>query len=89
MHFQTVAKILGILLLMFSVTHLTPVLVSLIYSEGNELPFLISFSLTLITGLLLWLPTRRTKQDLRYRDGFLVVVQSFFVLSAECLRKAQ
>ena len=81
MHFQTVLKILGVLLIIFSATHLTPLLVSVLYSDGNSFPFMVSFSVTLITGLLLWAPVRKTKKDLRYRDGFLVVVLFWTVLA--------
>ncbi len=81
MHFQTVAKILGVLLGMFSVTHLTPLLVSIIYADGNAWPFIISFSVTLLTGILLWAPNRHVSKDLRYRDGFLVVVLFWTVLA--------
>jgi len=81
MHYQTVAKILGVLLGMFSVTHLTPLLVSLIYDDGNSAPFIISFSVTLATGLILWAPNRKLRKDLRYRDGFLVVVLFWTVLA--------
>jgi len=81
MHFQTVLKILGFLLVIFSVTHLTPLLVSLLYSDGNSFPFVVSFSVTLLTGLLMWAPVRKGKRDLRYRDGFLVVVLFWTVLA--------
>ncbi len=81
MHYQTVSKILGVLLGIFSVTHLTPLLVSLIYDDGNSTAFILSFSVTLITGLALWAPNRNLKKDLRYRDGFLVVVLFWTVLA--------
>jgi trk system potassium uptake protein TrkH len=81
MHLQIVLKILGVLLIIFSVTHLTPLLVSLIYSDGNSLPFVVAFSVTLVTGLTLWLPLRKLRRDLRYRDGFLVVVLFWTVLA--------
>lgn len=81
MHFQTVLKILGVLLIIFSVTHLTPLLVSLIYDDSNALPFITAFFVTLGTGLALWLPVRKTQRDLRYRDGFLVVVLFWTVLA--------
>jgi len=82
MHFSTVLRILGILLVIFSATHLSPLLVSLIYDDGNTLPFIISFSVTFITGLILWACTRRSRSDLRYRDGFLVVVLFWTVLAS-------
>ena len=81
MHFQTVLKILGVLLIIFSATHLTPLLVSQIYNDDNSFPFMVSFSVTLLTGLLMWLPVRKVKRDLRYRDGFLVVVLFWTVLA--------
>jgi trk system potassium uptake protein TrkH len=81
MQYQTVLKILGVLLIIFSVTHLTPLLVSLIYNDGNSFPFMVSFSVTLLTGLMMWAPVRRSKRDLRYRDGFLVVVLFWTVLA--------
>ncbi len=66
---------------MFSVTHLTPLLVSLIYQDGNAFPFFLSFTVTLLTGLCLWVPNRKLRKDLRYRDGFLVVVLFWTVLA--------
>ena len=81
MHLLTVLKILGLLLIIFSATHLTPLLVSLIYADGNSLPFMLSFTVTLVTGLCLWLPSRHSRRDLRYRDGFLVVVLFWTVLA--------
>lgn len=82
MHWQTVLKILGVLLMMFSLTHLTPLLISLFYSDGNHYPFGAALLVTFITGFIFWLPSRGVKKDLRYRDGFLVVVLFWTVLAA-------
>ncbi|MFT6047146.1 MAG: trk system potassium uptake protein TrkH [Arenicella sp.] len=81
MHLQIVLKILGVLLIIFSATHITPILVSLIYMDGNALPFVTAFLVTLCTGLMFWLPVRKIRRDLRYRDGFLVVVLFWAVLA--------
>lgn len=81
MHLQIVAKILGVLLILFSLSHTTPLLISFIYQDENSFPFIVAFLVTLITGLLLWLPTRNIQKDLRYRDGFLVVVLFWAVLA--------
>ncbi len=70
----TVQKILGLLLMIFSVTMLPPVAVALIYGDGGGMPFIYAFLVILGTGLTIWLPVARTRQDLRVRDGFLVVV---------------
>jgi trk system potassium uptake protein TrkH len=72
--FLTVQKVLGLLLMLFSVTMLPPAVVSLIYRDGAGLPFLYAFALILGLGLVIWLPAMRASHELRVRDGFLVVV---------------
>ena len=68
-----VQRILGLLLMMFSITMVPPVVVDLIYQEQSWTPFVESFGITLFVGLLLWYPVRDFRKDLRLRDGFLVV----------------
>jgi trk system potassium uptake protein TrkH len=80
MNWTVVQRILGLLLMMFSLTMLPPVLVSVIYSDPAWLPFVESFSLTLLAGLVIWFPVRRSRKDLRLRDGFLVVASFWTVL---------
>jgi trk system potassium uptake protein TrkH len=75
-----VQKVLGLLLMLFSLSMLPPVLVSVWYADGAALSFLSALALILGTGLLIWLPVSRTRQDLRLRDGFLVVVLFWTVL---------
>ena len=75
-----VQKVLGLLLTLFSLSMLPPALVSLWYQDGAALPFLSAFALILSTGLLIFLPVYKRKEDLRLRDGFLVVVLFWTVL---------
>jgi trk system potassium uptake protein TrkH len=75
-----VQKVLGLLLTLFSLSMLPPVLVSFWYKDGTALPFLTAFVLILVSGLLIWLPVFRRRDDLRLRDGFLVVVLFWTVL---------
>ncbi len=49
-------------------------------SDGALLPFVEAFVLTLVTGFLLYLPVRHHRNELRLRDGFLVVVLFWTVL---------
>ncbi|MGB5131559.1 MAG: potassium transporter TrkG, partial [Steroidobacteraceae bacterium] len=73
MNLLMVQRILGLMLLMFSLTMLPPVCVSLAYGDGHWQPFLTSFVIVAAAGALLWLPVHRVRRDLRLRDGFLVV----------------
>ncbi len=82
MNLPVVQRILGLLLMMFSLTMLPPIIVSVIYSEGSWQPFLYGFLLTVLIGLFSWLPVRRAQKDLRLRDGFLIVALFWLVLGA-------
>ncbi len=80
MHFAVIARIIGMLLMVFSLTMLAPALVSIWYADGNLKVFLASFAITFITGGALWLSVRRRRGDLTIRDGFLVVALFWLVL---------
>ena len=80
MNWTVVQRILGLLLMMFSVTMLPPIVISFIFDEQSWLPFVEGFGLTLVAGILFWLPVHRSRKDLRLRDGFVVVAAFWTVL---------
>jgi len=80
MNWTVVQRILGLLLMMFSLTMLPPILFSLYYDDHSWLPFVEGFGLTLAAGLICWLPVHRSRKELRLRDGFLVVAAFWSVL---------
>ncbi|MCW9024221.1 MAG: TrkH family potassium uptake protein [Gammaproteobacteria bacterium] len=80
MQLLVIQRIIGLLLMIFSSTMLPPMVVSIIYLDGNFEPFFDTFAITLITGIVLWLPVKNRRQELRLRDGFLVVVMFWAVL---------
>jgi len=80
MNWTVVQRILGLLLMMFSVTMLPPILVSFLYDDGSWAPFIEGFALTAMSGAIIWFPVRRSRKDLRLRDGFLVVASFWTVL---------
>jgi len=73
MNLPVVQRILGLMLMIFSLTMLPPIGVSLGYADGHWHPFVAAMAVVALTGLVLWLPVRKDKRDLRLRDGFLVV----------------
>jgi trk system potassium uptake protein TrkH len=58
MHLPVVQRILGFLLMIFSVSMLPPILVSLIFRDGSAPAFLYGFAVTVLAGLLIWFPVR-------------------------------
>ena len=73
MHFLVVQKILGLLLMLFSITMLPPAAVGWLDGDGSWLAFLESCGLILALGLVIWLPAFRARRGLRLREGFIVV----------------
>lgn len=81
MHPLVTLRILGLLLVIFSITYLPPIAVSLLYMDGGLQPLFDSFAITLIAGLVIWLPVKNHKKELRLRDGFFIVALLWTVLS--------
>ena len=80
MQLLVIQRILGLLMMVFSITLLPPIVTGLIYGDGAVLPFVEAFALTLVTGFLFYLPVSQHRKELRLRDGFLVVVLFWTVL---------
>jgi len=79
---KTALYMIGLLLILFSVTLLPPMGVAWWYDGDNVIaPFAEAMGAMLGLGLLCWLPVCRLKVDLRNRDGFIVVVAFWFLLS--------
>ena len=80
MKFANIQRVIGILIAGSSLMMLPPVLVSLYYDDHTYRLFLDSAVLFLVMGLLIFLPVRNEKRDLRLRDGFLVVTCSWLAV---------
>jgi trk system potassium uptake protein TrkH len=80
LHLLSIQRLLGLLLMLFSLTLLPPVAVSWLYSDGQMFVFLDGMLAALVLGCLIWMPARNFKDELRVRDGFLIVVLFWLVL---------
>ena len=78
MQIKIILRLLGLLLMMFSTSMLTPLLINEIFHEAFRLPFLVAFSCTFGTGFLAWFSFRNEHRELKTRDGFLIVVLFWF-----------
>jgi trk system potassium uptake protein TrkH len=75
-----IERLLGMLLALFSLTLLPPILISLIYHDGELLHFAGSLVIMLVSGLLMWFPVRSAGSDLRNREVFIIVPLFWLVL---------
>jgi trk system potassium uptake protein len=78
--FAAVQHVLGLLLMVFSITMLPPMAVSWYYQDDTWSAFGTALWVTLATGAAVWWPVRRDRAELKLRDGFLVVVLFWTVL---------
>ncbi|KJZ03804.1 potassium transporter, partial [Halomonas sp. S2151] len=80
MSLRMILRILGLLLMMFSLTMVPPIAISLLFGDGTWDAFLIAIAITVLTGALMFLPNRRARRELRTRDGFLIAAMFWTVL---------
>ena len=64
MRFPAVLRLLGLLLMIFSLSMLPPIAVGLYYGDGEITPFIDGFILVFIAGLLAWWPVRKVQAEL-------------------------
>ena len=81
MQIKLVTKVLGILLMIFSVSMLPPIIVSIIFNDNEVWSFLYALFFILLAGSLMWFPTMQVNENMKLRDGFIVVVLFWIVLS--------
>lgn len=81
MSLRVILRILGLLLMLFSLTMLPPTLISLWFRDGVWSAFISGIAISVATGLLLYLPNRRSQKELRIRDGFIIAAMFWTVLA--------
>lgn len=81
MHFAALGRILGILLMLFSLTQVPPLLIALYDGGEASYSFSLALSITLLTGLCIWYPLRHRREELRVRDGYVLTASFWFVLA--------
>ena len=80
MHIQIAFRILGSLLMIFSLTMLPPVLVSWLFADGVSIIFIDTFVLTFSAGAVLFGLFRKHHQEMRTKDGFLITFLFYMAL---------
>ncbi len=74
-------RILGLLLILFSITLLPPMGVSLWYQDDGLRAFAVAFVAMSGMGMVLWFPARHIKKELHLHDGFMITAVFWTVLS--------
>jgi len=80
MRVQIIIRILGLFLLLFSLTLLVPAAISVLYGDGELVHFTGSIFITAFLGIMFWYPVRDKTGNLRSREAFIVVCVFWVVL---------
>ncbi len=78
----SVLRVFALILLIFSLTMLLPLGASWLFADGAQSAYDEGIAVTLIAGLVLWGLTHRHREELKVRDGFLLVVLTWVGLPA-------
>ncbi|HVT63388.1 MAG TPA: potassium transporter TrkG [Legionellaceae bacterium] len=81
MQYKTIFRLIGLLLILFSFSMLPPLVINYIFAEPIWLPFIMPFIIIFSTGSLLWFAFRAHRNNLKIREGFLIVVILWLVIS--------
>ncbi|KTC97586.1 TrkH family potassium uptake protein [Legionella erythra] len=80
MQIKTILRLIGLLLMMFSFSMVSPLLINVIFHEDFWKPFVTAFACTFFTGALLAFLFNKQHTELKIRDGFLIVALFWVVL---------
>ena len=78
---KSIINLFSILVLFFSFSYLFPVIVSVIYDDGALHVFLKTLAILGATGVIGLIYTRNIKNDLSQKDGFVIIVMFWMILS--------
>ena len=84
MRFLAVQRVLAGVIALAGFIMLPPIVLSFLFEDGIAWVFGETLMIALGLALLLWLPARRAPQELRVRDGFMVVTLAAIAVSAIC-----
>ena len=81
MNFKAIINLFSILVLLFSLSYVFPIAVSLVFNDNSLHLFLPAFIFVGILGLIGFFFTKGVQRDLAAKDGFVIIVMFWLVLS--------
>ena len=81
MNFKAIINLFSILVLFFSFSYVFPIVVSIVFNDNSLYLFLPAFIFGGVLGLVGFLFTKGVQRDLSAKDGFVIIVMFWLVLS--------
>ncbi|MCF6287755.1 MAG: TrkH family potassium uptake protein [Proteobacteria bacterium] len=79
-----VMRIVGLLLIISSLIMLPPIMIGMIYQDGDIKPFFHGFLVLFVLGACLLYIFRKATSDLKIRSAFIVVGMSWVIIGLSC-----
>jgi len=80
-HSKVIINILSALVIFLGLSLIPPTVISFFFEEDDLNAFIISIIITLILGLVGYFTTRKSEEELRAKDGFLIVTFGWMLFS--------
>ncbi|WP_194775745.1 TrkH family potassium uptake protein [Pararhodonellum marinum] len=80
-HFKAIAKVLGALLILLGGLMLPGIGFSFYYNSGDQMALIYSAFVSLATGAMLYFSFSKQDQNIRKREGYLIVALSWLLMS--------
>mgnify|MGYP006200883753 FL=1 len=81
MNLKAIINLFSILVLLFSLSYVFPIVVSLVFNDNSLYLFLPTFIFVGALGLIGFFFTKGVQRDLSAKDGFVIIVMFWLVLS--------
>ena len=81
MNLKAIINLFSILVLLFSLSYVFPIVVSLVFNDNSLYLFLPTFIFVGALGLIGFFFTKEVQRDLSAKDGFVIIVMFWLVLS--------
>ena len=81
MNLKSILNLFSILVLFFSFSYVFPIIVSVIFDDGALYIFLKTLALVSLFGVVGLISTRKIKSELSQKDGFVIIVMFWIILS--------
>jgi trk system potassium uptake protein TrkH len=80
--FLSLARVFGLMLMVYSSTYILPIVTSMIFRDGTSTLFFEDMAFTFGAGGLLWKLTQRFQRELKVKEGFMLVVLAWVGMAA-------
>ncbi|HIJ60087.1 MAG TPA: TrkH family potassium uptake protein [Nitrospirae bacterium] len=82
MNLRLICHILSVSIIFVACFMIIPIIVSLIYQEGDTLALFMSLIITLLTGITIFSTTQKSKtEEIRHREAFIIVALAWLLIT--------